>query len=349
MPLDRKIIDHSINFPITLAPMVGLSHICLRLIVRKYMPEDAQTIWPTEMLSAKRLMIQNIGNTPETLKESFEDNIVPQLLGNKKESIVTSINKLQDWGARAIDINMGCPVSKALRHNYGVSLMGDINYAKEVVSIAKASSNLPVSVKLRSGFDNNKKNLVGFIQQLEDAGADWVTLHPRSAEQKRRGNCEWEQIKIIRENSKIPIIGNGDIQNKDDALKMFDQTNCDAIMIGRSLTARPWLVWQIGKELGFKAPKHIDYHCPSTPEEEAREYGICVLEMLQFHKKYFDESLGMRKFRFYIKVSHMWLNYGLRLVGGLDKAKSWDDMEQFLENFFSYQGLRMTQKTSLRY
>lgn len=349
MPLERKIIDHSINFPISLAPMVGLSHICLRLLVRKYMPEDAKTIWPTEMLSSSRIMIQDVGSTPETLREPFEDNIVPQLLGNKEIPIIESITRLKIWGAKGIDINMGCPVSKALKHNYGVSLMGDVEYAKHVVSIAKNASDLPVSVKLRSGFDNNKEALVGFIQQLEDAGADWITLHPRSAEQKRRGTCEWDQIKLIRDNSSIPIIGNGDIQTKDDALKMFDQTSCDAVMIGRALCARPWLVWQIGNELGFKDPRDLNYSCPSTPEEEAIEYGKCVLETFHFHKSYFPEKLGMRKFRFYIKVSHMWLNYGLRLVGGLDKSKTWNEMEEFMINFFKYDGLRMTQKSSLRY
>src|SRR6188768_429399 len=119
-----------LNFPLCLAPMVGLTHVALRRVIQDYMPENATTHWPTEMLSSRRLPDENLKTTPETLRSNSENNLVPQILGNEEVAISRSVKRLvNEWGASGIDINMGCPVQKALRHNYGVSLMGDVDYA----------------------------------------------------------------------------------------------------------------------------------------------------------------------------------------------------------------------------
>ena len=186
------------NFPVCLAPMVGLSHVALRLLVRKYTPEGVCTPWPTEMLSSWRLPKEDLATTDETLKAD-EFPLVPQILGNEEEPIAQSVRKLMDWGAAAIDINMGCPVSKALRHNYGVALMGDAQYAAEVVRVTVKNSRVPVSVKLRAGLQKDEEFLVRFVRGLQDAGCAWITLHPRLGEQKRRGSADWSQIGRVRE------------------------------------------------------------------------------------------------------------------------------------------------------
>src|SRR4051794_21153033 len=108
------------NFPVCLAPMVGLSHLALRRLVRQYLPEGASTIWPTEMLNSRRLPLEAVGLTPETLRDPDETGLVPQILGNDETAIAQSVKRLREWGAEGIDINMGCPVQKALKHNYGV-------------------------------------------------------------------------------------------------------------------------------------------------------------------------------------------------------------------------------------
>ncbi|MGZ3692402.1 MAG: tRNA-dihydrouridine synthase family protein, partial [Pseudobdellovibrio sp.] len=182
----RNVTD--LNYPLCLAPMVGLSHVALRRLIQDYMPKNATTHWPTEMLNSRRVPGENFKTTPETLRGDRETHLVPQILGNEEKPIQQSVVRLvNEWGASGIDINMGCPVQKALKHNYGVSLMGDLDYAARVVEMTKAHSTVPVSVKLRAvGSEKSVPELIKFVQRLVDSGADFITLHPRTAEQKRR-------------------------------------------------------------------------------------------------------------------------------------------------------------------
>lgn len=318
----RPILHSKVNFPLCLAPMVGLSHIVLRLIVREYLPEGAVTIWPTEMLNSRKLPFENLETHPETLKESFETELVPQILGNEEIPIQKSIEKLARWGAEGIDINMGCPVQKALKHNYGVALMGDAAYAAKVVEMAKTNSNLPVSVKLRAGLQNDFEYLKNFVLGLQNAGADWITLHPRVAGQQRRGLADWSQIKSLRDVVTVPIVGNGDIQTSDDVLAMLSETGCDLVMAGRALAARPWMMWQLGEDLGFAPPPGKSGKAPRTRAEEGAEYGKALLRYIKLLPNYFTaESLAIRKLRFHIRTTSMWLPFGHTLVSISTKRK----------------------------
>ncbi len=341
--LERPILKGEVNFPVCLAPMVGLSHLALRLLVRDYLPQGARTIWPTEMLNSRRLPHENLEKTPETLRAPFETHLVPQILGNEEKAIAQSVEKLTEWGASGIDINMGCPVQKALKHNYGVALMGDPAYAAEVVRMTVRHSTLPVSVKLRAApptqceaSGKERSFLRDFVRGLEDAGAAWVTLHPRTAAQKRRGSADWSQIGEIREQTSCAVIGNGDIQTADDVLRMLRETNCDAVMVGRALTARPWLVWQVGEKLGWPAPPNLAHRlAPQTPLEEGTEYGRALKRVAAISKEIFTQELGLRKFRFFVRTSMPWLQYGQALYGASTKAKSWSELEDALEVFFA--------------
>ncbi|MCP4911666.1 MAG: tRNA-dihydrouridine synthase family protein [Oligoflexia bacterium] len=345
----RPLFDGQINFPIMLAPMVGLSHIGLRLLVRSYLPANARTIWPTEMLSSRRLPAQNVGETPETFRHESEDFLVPQILGNEEKYIRPSIERLKDWGARGIDINMGCPVRKALKHNYGVSLMGDPKYAAEVVDMARRSSDLPVSVKLRSGHQNDFQFLLNFVNGLVEGGASWVCLHPRTAEMKRKGKADWNQIKMLREAIDIPVIGNGDIQIYQDALRMFEETGCDGVMIGRALTSRPWILWQIGEKLGFEPPEGCEGKAPETKEEEASEYGRSLIYLTNVLEEYFEYKDGLRRFNFHLRVSHPWLNFGHALDKRLNRGKNFQEKREIISEFFAKPGLFQSHYTELAY
>lgn len=243
--LNKGLLGGKVNFPVCLAPMVGLSHVALRQVLRAYLPEGAVTIWPTEMLNSRRLPSEDLRRVPEAARGIEERELVPQLLANEEKFIAPSVAKLTDWGAEGIDINMGCPVKKALSHNYGVALMGDPEYAAQVVATTVGVSTLPVSVKLRGGNREQqleKDFLLRFVTGLVDAGASWITLHPRTSEQMRRGSANWSQIRDLKERLSIPVIGNGDVQVWQDALRMRQETNCDSVMVGRGLAARPWML-----------------------------------------------------------------------------------------------------------
>jgi len=323
--------------------MVGLSHKALRLVIRSYLPKDATTLWPTEMLNSRKLPYEDLSVTPETLKGAQETEMCPQILGNDPAFISLSVQKLEKWGASAIDINMGCPVTKALKHNYGVALMGDIGYASQVVRWTKTSTGLPVSVKLRAGFQDDFDYLLNFVTALIDAGVDWVTLHPRIAGLKRRGFADWGQIQKLRERVSIPIIGNGDIQTAQDVFDMIKLTKCDSVMAGRALAARPWLVAQVAKRLGYQ----IDY-VPETPEDEAREYLQVLFQLLTLLAEDLPEGLALRKFRFHVRVTHVWLDFGHRLYADITKAKNIEDTYHVLRYYQLHVTLRMVPKTELR-
>jgi tRNA-dihydrouridine synthase B len=351
-----KILNGKVNFPFCLAPMVGLTHRPFREVVREYMPAGHHTIWPTEMLNSRRLPAQKVGDTPETLvtRDEFgnnlEDGLVPQILGNEEEHIAGSVKKLKEWGAVGIDINMGCPVQKALRHNYGVSLMGDYDYAKEIVAMTTRNTNLPVSVKLRAGLQKDADYLLKFTEGLVESGASWLTLHPRLAAEKRKGTADWTQIKFLVDRLNVPIIGNGDIQIADDAMRMLSETNCEAVMIGRALTARPWMLWQLGERLGLPAPLGKEgLKAPKDGHEEAREYGRATIKMLHKCRESFTDSLALRRFRFYLKVSHMWLNFGNALISISHKSDDFNEINDKLEIFFENDSLSLDDRTNLRY
>ncbi len=350
----RNITD--LNFPLTLAPMVGLSHVALRRLILDYMPAGASTHWPTEMLNSRRVPTENLKTTPETLRCDQENFLVPQILGNEEIPIQKSVVRLvNEWGASGIDINMGCPVQKALKHNYGVSLMGDVNYAARVVEITKKNSTVPVSVKLRAvGSSHSVPQLISFVNTLVDAGADWITLHPRTAAQKRRGQADWTQITELKKNCKVPIIGNGDIQTVDDVLQMLSETKCDKVMAGRALAARPWMMWQLGEKLGFENPLAFAAgHAPSTAAEEGAEYGRALLKYIDYCEHYFmvvagaSENLTLRKVSYYVRITHVWLEFGHSLMSAVSSAKNLNQLRECIQKFFLNEQ-QMTARTELR-
>lgn len=330
--------------------MVGLSHVALRSVIQDYLPADATTWWPTEMLNSRRLPGQIMGETEQTYKSSRDTVLVPQILGNEEKYISKSVKMLEEFGVKGIDINMGCPVAKALKHNYGVSLMGDPDYAAEVVAMTVRNTKLPVSVKIRAGEHRDQDLFFRFVEGLATAGASVICLHPRTQSQKRRGLADWNQIKILKEHLDIPIIGNGDIQIWEDAFRMKDETACDGVMIGRALAARPWMLWQIGEKLGFKPPKGKEgLSAPFTLQEEAYEYGRAIELFIISSFSYFSSKEALKRIYFYLKVTSVWLNFGHSLTRRLVVLKTKEDLIKGLRLFFENDSLCFTHYTDLRY
>lgn len=340
-------LPDEVNFPLTVAPMVGLSHCSFRQLLREYLPREAKTLWPSEMLNSRRIPDEKLHKIPEAMKREDESFWVPQILANEEDKIKRSLPKLYDHGAQGIDINMGCPVRKALKHNYGVSLMGDSSYASEVVRVTKKYAQGPVSVKLRAVESDQKTQWKKFVKSLEEAGASWLTLHPRTAEQKRRGQADWTQINELSETVDVPVIGNGDIQTSGDVIAMLEQTGCDMVMAGRVLTARPWLFWQLGEDLGWEAPVGKEGSAPRTPEEEGKEYGKSLHRLLELMAEDLPEPLALRKFLFHVKTGAVWLPFGHDLYAKMTKAKSFTQAQQTLDKFFAFNH-QMSAKTELR-
>lgn len=321
--------------PILLAPMVGVTHFAVRAALAEFLPPGVRALWPTEMLNSRRIPQQIENQSPELTFRDKGNGLCPQILGNEEIPIRESIQKLQEWGAVAIDINMGCPVDKALRHNYGVALMGDPKYARQVTTMAVQSTNLPVSVKLRAGLDASfgESFLIEFVGGLFEAGAAWITLHPRTAEQKRRGNANWNLIRVLKQKFSQPIIGNGDVQCLDDVKRLKEETGCDRVMVGRALTTKPWLLSGLEVE-------------PSL-EDQGALYGNFLKRVLDFSEEFYQEKDGMRRIRFLVVQGKPWIEFGEFLRGRMHQAQNYAEMRIALNRFFD-QPQRMVKRSSLR-
>ncbi len=235
-----KIGNIEIKNQIVLAPMAGISNTSYRKIIKSM---GAGLIY-AEMVSDKAITYGN-EKTYELLKMTdYERPIAQQIFGSDKESFIIAAKKVEElMHPDIIDINMGCPVPKvALRAQAGSALLKDPNKVYEIVSSVVKAVKVPVTVKIRSGWDENHINAVEIAKKCEEAGASAITIHARTRSQGYSGKADWNIIKEVKENVSIPVIGNGDIKTCYDAKRMLDETNCDAIMIGRAAIGNPWFI-----------------------------------------------------------------------------------------------------------
>lgn len=310
-----RLYDLRVEFPFMVAPMVGLSHVAFRELIRSYTPAGITPLIFTEMLSSRRLPSERLEKAENLYIAENEQGLIPQLLGNEEKFIAPSIEKLLELRPWGVDINMGCPKKKSLSHNWGVLLLGDKEYAAEVVRVTKRHSPLPVSVKLRAGLGDSidLNYLDDFTQALEQAGADWLTIHCRSSSQKHHGRANWEVLSQISKKRKVPVVANGDVQTAHDAIQLMEDYGVDGAMVARAATARPWILWQIAYLLGCEEPARARAlpRPPTTPEEEGKEYFQAVLRFAFLIEKYFGiTSESLRRLKFYIGVSSPWLPFG---------------------------------------
>ena len=230
-----------------LAPMAGIGNSSFRKIIKKM---GAGLIY-AEMVSDKALFYKNKKTVDMLYMEEMERPITQQIFGSDKESFVSAAKFIyENMHPDIIDINMGCPVPKvAVRAQAGSALLKNPEKIKDIVSSVVSSVPIPVTVKIRSGWDNEHINAVEVAKICEEAGASAICVHPRTRSQGYSGKADWSIIKQVKDAVSIPVIGNGDITTIYDAKRMIDETNCDLVMIGRGVLGNPWLIKQINAYL----------------------------------------------------------------------------------------------------
>ena len=239
-----KIGNIEIKNKVILAPMAGVCNIAYRKIIK----EMGAGLVYSEMISAEALVRDN-QKTLDMLQMCDEEQpLAVQLFGGDVEVMTQAAIKLTTLfpNLAIIDINMGCPVPKvAQRAAAGSALLKDKDKVFNMVSSIVKNVNVPVTVKIRSGWDEEHINAVEIAQIIQKAGASAIAVHPRTRSQGYTGFADWNIIKEVKKNVNIPVIGNGDIKNGLDAKKMLDETGCDAVMIGRGVLGNPWLIKEI--------------------------------------------------------------------------------------------------------
>ena len=280
-----KIGNVELNGRVILAPMAGVCNSAYRKICK----EMGASLVCAEMISDKG-MVYNSQKTKDMLYfEESERPISQQIFGSDKETFVEAAKMVYDiMKPDIIDINMGCPVPKvAVRSQAGSALLKNPTLIYEIVSAVVAAVPVPITVKIRSGWDANSINALEVAKIIERAGASAITIHPRTRSQLYSGKADLDIIKKVKENVTIPVIGNGDITDIESAIHMLEYTKCDAIMIGRGVLGNPWLIKEIdtylktGEIISKPTYKdridmcyhHIDYLSKIKPER------VTVLEM----------------------------------------------------------------------
>ena len=235
-----KIGNIEIKNQVVLAPMAGISNTAYRQIIKEM---GAGLIY-AEMVSDKAI-VYGSNKTFDLLKMAEKERpIAQQIFGSDLESFVKAAKMVEEkMHPDIIDINMGCPVPKvAIKSQAGSALLKNPEKVGEIVKAVVSAVSVPVTVKIRSGWDENSINAVEIAKVIEQAGASAITVHGRTRSQGYSGHADWNIIKKVKEAVKIPVIGNGDITSCFDAKKMLEETKCDAIMIGRGVLGNPWLI-----------------------------------------------------------------------------------------------------------
>lgn len=232
-----RIGDVTFDNNIFLAPMAGITDMPFRLLCR----EQGCGLVYSEMVSAKGIYYDDEKSKKLTLIDHREMPVALQIFGSEPGIMANVAERLNDSKACIIDINMGCPTPKITKNGEGSALMLEPSLVGKIVNEVSRASAKPVTVKIRKGWDENRVNAVEIAKIAEENGAAAVSVHARTREQFYSGQADWSIIRQVKEAISIPVIGNGDVFTPQDAERMFNETNCDGIMIGRGAQGNPWI------------------------------------------------------------------------------------------------------------
>lgn len=313
-----KIGNHEFIYGCALAPMAGVADGAFRELCIKY--GAAYTV--SEMVSAKALTMNDRKSRELLALGAAERPAGIQLFGSEPDIMAEAVKIAEEYSPLFIDINMGCPAPKIVKNGCGSVLLKNPELAGRIVAAVKKSTELPVTVKFRTGWDETSKNCVEFAKILEANGADVLTLHGRTREKMYAPPADLDAIRAVKNAVGIPVVGNGDIYTPENAKYMYEYTGCDFIMLGRGALGAPWIFTQINDYLttGSYSP---------TPDNKVR------MEIMLSHAKRICELRGTKTGMCEIRKHALWYTKGLRgsakLRNRFSTVASFEELQELAE------------------
>ena len=308
-----KIGELNIQIPILLAPMAGVTDYPFRVLCKA---QGAGVVY-SEFVSAHGIIRENAKTWQMIKFTDFERPIGIQIFGDTPEVMSRAAKMVVDkFSPDILDINYGCPVPKVTKRGAGSAALKDLCLMDDITAaVVEAVPEVPVTVKMRAGWDNTSIVVPEVGQRLEAIGVKAIALHPRTTKQSYNGSADWSLIKQLKEATAVPVIGNGDIKTPDDVMHMFEQTKCDAVMVGRSALGNPWFFKEaIALYKGKTVPQ------PPTIKERISGCRQHFDHMIDWHGERTATNMMRKHFGWYIRGFSGAGNYRKALVSAPDST-----------------------------
>lgn len=325
LPIRYSIGPLTIEPAVVLAPMEGVTNLIFRRLIRQI---GGLGLSYTEFIASKALQEQGKKILEMARFDPDERPVAIQIYGRDPKTMAHAAKVVEDLGASIVDINMGCPSKQVCSRSGGSALMKEPNHAIKIVQEVRKAISIPLTVKMRSGFDAQRRNAPELAYMCQEEGAQGITIHWRTTADKYGGQRQIDKIAQTVARLNIPVIGNGDVIDIPSAVQMFQQTGCHGVMIGRGAMRNPWVFQQISDYLYGREPQQV------SAEERKR---ILLAFLMRYHEKFRHEKATLGKFKQIAKYFCLALPNGAHFRKCLLHSQHIDEVIEHVQHYFDLQ------------